>query len=248
MTQRGLNMARPLVSVVMPTYNYGRFIGDAIAGFLAQTFRDFELIIVDDGSTDDTLNVIKKYDDDRIVVVKREENSGSAVWARNDGMAIAKGDYIAVADADDVSVPERLAWQIHFLEQNRNVDFLGGGLVPIDPAGNRIGVPIYKPVFKKSPEKYRLNMLQEKSVVCHGAMMFRRSILDKLGGYHFYASSGDYEFLLRASRYFTFCNLRRILIRCRQHSTSTTYTFGKRMRPHFHAVILAQEYLWVSRQ
>lgn len=241
-------MSRPLVSVVMPTYNYGRFIGDAIAGFLAQTFRDFELIIVDDCSTDDTLNVIEEYDDDRIVVVKREENSGSAVWARNDGMALAKGKYIAVADADDVSVPERLAAQVRFLECNTIVDLLGGGLVPVDADGNLFGTPVYKPVFKGQPEQYRLNMLQEKTVVCHGTLMFRRSVLDKLGGYHFYAAAGDYEFLMRASRYFTFCNLRRVLIRCRQHKTSTTFTFGRHMKPHYRAVILAQEYLWVSRQ
>ena len=241
-------MANVRVSVVMPTYNYGRFIGEAIDGFLNQTFADFELIVVDDGSTDHTQDVIAGYDDKRIRVIERKENSGSAVWTRNDGMAVARGEYIAVADADDVSVPKRLANQVRFLDCHDDVDFVGGGLVPVDPKGRRLAGPTYKPVFRKKPEKYRLAMLREQSVVCHGTMMFRKQVLDKMGGYHFYASSGDYEFLLRASRYFTFCNLHRVLIHCRQHSTSTTYTFGKRMKPHFHTVILAQEYLWLSRQ
>lgn len=241
-------MASPRVSVVMPTYNYGRFIGEAIVGFVNQTYTNFELIIVDDGSTDHTQEVIAGFCDDRIRVVVREENSGSAVWARNDGMAIAQGEYIVVADADDVSVPERLACQVNFLDTHEDVDFVGGGLIPIDPKGKRLGASVLKPVFDSHPEKYRLNLLREISVVSHGTLMFRKSVLDKLGGYHFYASSGDYEFLLRASRYFTFCNVDRVLIRCRQHSTSTTYTFGHRMKPYFHAVILAQEYLWVSRQ
>ncbi|MFT5367863.1 MAG: glycosyltransferase involved in cell wall biosynthesis [Candidatus Latescibacterota bacterium] len=241
-------MANPRVSVVMPTYNYGCFIGETIDGFLNQTFSDFELIIVDDGSTDHTQDVIGAYRDDRIRLVTREENSGSAVWARNDGMAIAKGEYIAVADADDVSVPDRLERQMSFLKRHAHVDAIGGALLPVDVHGRAIGPPVYKPVFRKRPEQYRLRMLQGETVLVHGTLMFRRLILKKVEGYHFYASGGDTEFILRATRYFTFCNLRQVVIYCRQHSQSTTRTYGAKMKHHYRAITLAQEQLWVERQ
>lgn len=241
-------MQKPRVSVVMPTYNYGRFIGEAIDGFLNQTFSNFELIVVDDGSTDDTQDVIAAYRDDRLRLVVRKENSASAVWARNDGMAVAKGEYIAVADADDVSMPDRLALQVSFLSRRLDVDVLGGALLPVDVRGRPIGRPVYKPVYRQKPEKYRHQLLATKTPMTHGALMFRRSILQKLGGYHFYASAGDYEFLLRASRYFKFCNLRKILVHSRQHKTSTTQTYGDKMKHHYRAIMLAQEQLWVHRQ
>lgn len=241
-------MANPRVSVVMPTYNYGRFIGEAIDGFLNQTFSDFELIIVDDGSTDHTQEVIAAYEDARIRLIVREENSGSAVWARNDGMAVARGDYIAVADADDVSVPKRLASQVRFLDRHDDVDFVGGGLLPVDEQGVTMGYPVYKPVFRKRPEKYRLRMLHGKTVFVHSSLLFRQIVLKKMGGYHFYTSGGDTEFILRATRYFGFCNVRQVLIHCRQHVHSTTQIYGKKMKHHYRAITMAQEQLWVQRQ
>lgn len=241
-------MSRPVVSVVMPTYNYGRFLADAIEGFLGQTFEHFELIIVDDASTDETLDVIAHYRDTRIVVVQRSENSGSAVWARNDGMAIARGRYIAVADADDVSVSDRLMRQFRYLERHKHIDGVGGALLPVDVSGKPIGAPVYKPLYRKNPVQYRLDMLHGKTVLVHSALMFRKRMLKKLGGYHFYGSGGDWAFVLRATRYFTFANLHHVLIHCRQHAQSTTRTFGASMKHHYRAITLAQENLWVQRQ
>lgn len=241
-------MSEPRVSVVMPTYNYGRFLNKAIEGILNQTFDDFELIIIDDGSTDDTPEVIEQYGDDRIVVIRREENSGSNSWVRNEGMAIASGEFIVATDADDVSVQDRIEKQVAFLDRYSKVDILGGGLLPVDTNGRPIGAPVYKPVYTKNPEKYRLQLLQGETVYVHSALMFRRAILDRLGGYHFYTAGGDYEFMLRATRYFTFCNLQKVLVHSRQHQSSTTQTFGKRMKRHYRAIFMAQEQVWVSRQ
>ena len=159
-------MDGPLISVVMPTHNYGRFIGEAIESIFAQTCERFELIIVDDASTDTTLEVIGQYDDDRIVLVQRTECSCSGVVPRNDGMAVSRGDLIAVADADDVSVRDRFERQVTFMEQNPDVDLLGGGMIQTDEEGNTISGPTPWPVYER-PGRYRQAMLKGKNVLLH---------------------------------------------------------------------------------
>jgi [ribosomal protein S5]-alanine N-acetyltransferase len=238
----------PRVSVVMPTHNYARYIGEAIDGVLAQTCEDFELIIVDDASTDNTLDIVTGYRDDRIVLVQREDCTCSGVAAINDGMAIARADLIAVADSDDISVPERLERQATFLDRNPTVDFLGGGLLPVDGRNEPIGRPVMKPVYRKRPERYRQALLQGVPVLIQGTMMHRRHVLERLGGYGGYISSGDTEFLLRASRYYTFCNLRSVLIRCRQHRSSVTRQSGARLKKLHHRIFLEKEHMWVQKE
>jgi len=116
---------KPLVSIVMPSHNREKFIGEAIDSMLCQTFSDFELIIVDDGSDDNTLLEIKKFKDLRIKVLQHEVNQGNYV-ARNTGMAIAKGRYIAVMDSDDIALPNRLQLQVDFLNSHPKVGWWPG--------------------------------------------------------------------------------------------------------------------------
>ena len=108
----------PLVSVVMATYNRAKLLPQAIESILNQTMRHFELIIVDDGSTDETQNIINKYrkQDERIVVIKQHNSGPSA--ARNEGLKLAQGKYIAMMDDDDVSLPKRFEKQAAFLQQS----------------------------------------------------------------------------------------------------------------------------------
>ena len=240
-------MKNPLVSIVMPAHNYGRFIAEAIESFVAQTFADFELIVVDDASTDDTVEVVQGYDDSRIALIKRQVCSCSGVWARNDGLSAAGGSLIAVADADDVSLPDRLEQQVNFLRRYPEIDIVGGGLIPVDQNGSPIGLPVLKPVYRNRPDRYRKALLMGRPVVLHGTLMFRKHILKQLRGYGDYASSGDYEFLLRASRYFRLCNLNEILIYCRQHASSVTRTYGARLKRRHHKVFLERELLWTRK-
>jgi glycosyltransferase involved in cell wall biosynthesis len=240
-------MDAPLVSVVMPTHNYGRYIGRAIEGILSQTYDRFEVIVVDDASTDDTAEVVGRYEDDRIVFLRREECGCSGVLARNDGMAVAKGDLVAVADADDISVRQRLALQVEFLGRNPEVDVLGGGMIPIDEGGRPLGGPTFMPVFVR-PEDYRRRLLVGGNAVLHGTAVFRRRVLEKLRGYQDCVSSGDFEFLLRASRYFQLYNLRKILIYRRRHGASLTRTAGRLLRRHYHRIFTIREYLWVQEE
>jgi len=110
------------ISVVMPVYNGEAYIGDAIESVLNQTFRDFELIIIDDGSTDATVSVIRRYEDSRIVLLK---NGHDFIKALNTGLRMAKGKYIARMDADDLMHPQRLEVQYRTMEEHRDVVVCG---------------------------------------------------------------------------------------------------------------------------
>lgn len=240
-------MNGPFVSVVMSAHNYARFLGRAIESILAQTYGHFELIVVDDASTDDTAEVVRRYRDDRVVLLRREECSCSGVLARNDGLAVARGDLIAVADADDISVRRRLEWQVAFLARNPEVDLLGGAMVPVDERGDRIGEPVWMPVCER-PDVYRRMLVMGRGVIVHGTMVFRRRVLKKVPRYNAYASSGDFEFILRASRYFRLHNLRKALIYRRRHKASVTRTYSAGLKKHYHRIFAAQEYLWVQKE
>ena len=106
-----------LVSIIMPAYNCGRFIGEAIESVLAQTYTVWELLIVDDCSTDNTAEIITSYKDERIHYMHNERNSGAAL-SRNKALRAAQGRYIAFLDADDAWTPEKLEHQIAFMQQN----------------------------------------------------------------------------------------------------------------------------------
>src|SRR5262245_39958720 len=115
-------MSAPLVSVVMPAYNGERFVVEAVRSILAQTFRDFELIVVDDGSTDRTAELVaaEQSRDPRVVVHRQPSNQGFRI-ALNAGCALARGELIARMDADDVSLPERFERQVAFLRAHPEV-------------------------------------------------------------------------------------------------------------------------------
>jgi len=106
-------MSTAFISVIMPVYNRAEFIGEAIQSILSQTYKNFELIIIDDASTDNTLKVISEFtDDDRILLLKNKKNEGVAA-TRNRGIEIAKGEFIAFMDSDDISLPQRFEKQVN---------------------------------------------------------------------------------------------------------------------------------------
>ena len=105
----------PLISVVIPTFNYGTYIAACLDSVIAQTYKKLEIIVVDDGSTDDTASIVAAYPDVRYVY---QENAGVSA-ARNKGLALAKGEYVAFIDADDYWAVDKLSKQIDFMEKNR---------------------------------------------------------------------------------------------------------------------------------
>lgn len=122
------------LSVVMPVFNAELFIKEAIDSILNQTFVNFEFIIVNDGSTDNSLDIIKTYHDERIILIN--QNNQGLSKSLNNGIAIAKGKYIARMDADDISLPTRFEKQLKFLNENKNCILLGSNIYIIDVKGN----------------------------------------------------------------------------------------------------------------
>lgn len=135
---RNLLQTYGLVSIIMPTYNCGNFIGSTLDSVISQTYQNWELIIVDDCSTDNTYEIVKKYldNDPRIKYVRLEKNCGAAI-ARNKAIDLANGKYIAFLDSDDIWHPEKLEKQLEFMEKN-GYDFTCTSYFKIDEKGNSL--------------------------------------------------------------------------------------------------------------
>lgn len=155
-----------LVSIVVPNYNYGKFIGATIASVQSQTYTNWELIVIDDGSSDDSVKAVKEKqkDDDRIVLLSTAKNSGAAK-ARNLGIARARGRYIAFLDADDLFLPQKLQRQVEFMkEKDAAFSFCGAELV--DEQGKSLG----KSFCPKDKRYTYSNILHRNEINCLSAM------------------------------------------------------------------------------
>ncbi len=131
-------MSEPIVSIAMPVFNGGPDLRLAVASILAQSFEDWELIIIDDGSTDGSVDTLLRLNDPRVIIVQDGQNHG--LGARlNEAIARARGTYIARMDHDDISHPERLEKQVAFLEKTPNVDLLATQCMTISPDNSPIG-------------------------------------------------------------------------------------------------------------
>ncbi len=165
------------VTVLMPAYNAEEYIREAIDSVLAQTYTEFELLIVNDGSTDRTESIIQSYADERIKLIS-QENKG-VIGALNTGLMHANGKYIARFDADDVCLPERLQVQYDFMESNPDHVLVGAGSMYIDKDGDHL--------FEWKPPAYEHAEIAEKiKITCpfdHPAVMYNKSVADELGGY-----------------------------------------------------------------
>ena len=160
------------ISVIMPAYNAEKYIGEAIESILNQTYKNFEFIIINDGSTDRTEDIILSYDDPRIVYLKNKENSGIVV-SLNNGLKHAKGQYIARMDADDISLPTRFEKQLKYMENNQHISVLGTGLILFGE-----NVQENKRVFTTDYKKSKAELLFAPCVA-HPTVMIRKEVLDK---------------------------------------------------------------------
>ncbi|MCD6063832.1 MAG: glycosyltransferase family 2 protein [Flavipsychrobacter sp.] len=167
----------PLVTVLMPAYNAGPYIGEAIDSVLQQTYRDFELLVINDGSKDDTAKILESYTDPRMKVV-HQENMG-LVRTLNKGLAIAKGEFIARFDADDVCYPERLEEQMAFLQAHPDYVAISSEADYMDEAGNFIFT--YKFKYYEDDEIRAAGF--KLCPVIHSAVTFRKQAVLDAGGY-----------------------------------------------------------------
>jgi glycosyltransferase involved in cell wall biosynthesis len=164
-------MKKPLISVVMPVYNAERYLNDSIQSILNQTFKDFEFIIINDGSTDHSKKILEKFkkEDKRIVLINNTKNLGLQKTL-NRGLKIAKGRYIARMDADDISLPNRLGIQFSYLEKNKDIFLIGGSAIVIDEEGEKIGSLLKG----NNPKKIQKKLLKYNPFV-HPSIMFRNT-------------------------------------------------------------------------
>jgi glycosyltransferase involved in cell wall biosynthesis len=187
----------PVISVVMAAYNEELFIAGAIQSIIDQTFPDWELIIVDDGSCDGTVDVVGSFakHDARITLLRNESNMGLP-GSLNKGIKAARGDYIARADADDINLPKRFEKQYLFMQANPKIHVLGTGAFLLDEHGRR-SKPIRLP---ETHEQLRsLNFL--KSIFFHPSVMIRKSFFERAGFYDTsYIRTEDKELWLRGLR------------------------------------------------
>jgi len=191
-------MERPLVSVVIPTYNRAASVKKTLDSVFLQTYKNLEIIIIDDCSTDDTSKVLYVISskDNRVRVLRNEKNL-RLVRTLNKGVKAAKGKYIARLDDDDVWLDaDKIEKQINFLESHPDYVLTGGGVIKVDEQGGEIS----RVLFPKEDIRIREAMLF-RSLFIHSAVVFRRDVFDKIGGYNENLSvCEDYDLWLRMGR------------------------------------------------
>ncbi len=229
--------ATPAVSVVIPCYNAARYLESALASVQAQTFTDFEIIVVNDGSTDHSLALLEKIAarEPRLRILSRP-NTG-IVGALNDGLAAARGEFIARMDADDLCLPERFAKQVAYLRAHPDCVCVGSYFNYIDDRSARVK---WNP-RETDHEKIVANLLAgDGGSLIHPAIMMRRDAVARAGGYRVEAQwVEDLDLYLRLAQIGRLTNLPEFLLDYRYHSQSVNFTRNEGRH---------QRKLWVMEQ
>ena len=240
-TPKGGDLRRPpRISVVMAVYNGERYLREAIDSILLQTCPDFEFIIIDDGSTDRSGEIIRSYADARIRLVQNEQNLG-LTRSLNSGITIARGEFIARQDADDISEPERFERQLQFMDSHPAVALLGTQYRYIDAQGH----PSPAKALPCSDTDLSWGLLFGTPVI-HSAVMLRREmVLERIGLYEEAVTyAQDYEYWHRISEQLEIATLNMPLVRYRYHDSqmtahlSATASEVPRLRARIHAGML----------
>lgn len=195
------------VTVLMPVYNGAKYLREAIKSILGQTFKYFEFLIIDDGSTDKSLEIIKSYGDDRIKLVTIKH--AGIVGALNRGLDLAQGEYIVRMDADDISCPDRLEKQVRFMDAHPQVGVCGS-CVKIFTRFKLLGYVIKLPT---EPETIK-SELKIHNVIQHPSVIIRKSFFDKykLRYSEKFPHAEDYDLWVRVSKLFPLANIPEVLL------------------------------------
>lgn len=212
----------PKISVILSVYNGEKYIREAVESVLKQTFHDFEFIIIDDGSTDKTPEILNSFSDLRIVRIKNEKNI-KLIKSLNKGIEISHGEFLARMDADDICMPERFEKQVNFLKKNPDVGVLGTAVNIIDEKGRVIST-LTQPL---SHEGILWKMFFECAII-HPTVMARQELIKNAGGYDInFPHIEDTELWMRIILKTRFANLPDVLVAHRLHQTSIASTQSK---------------------
>lgn len=222
----------PIVTVLMPVYNGGTYLQAAIDSILNQTFKDFEFLIINDGSTDMSAEIVRSYDDSRIRLENNEMNLG-LVKALNMGINLARGEYIVRMDADDISLPQRIAKQVEFMDTHLDIGICGTWLALIETG------EVWAPPIEHNNI---VSMLLFESNIYHPTVIMRRRLLEDNGLFYDsdFPHAEDFEFWVRSSQFIKVANIGTVLLNYRVHENKIGVTFSAKQLDSSNQVRLLQ--------
>jgi len=219
----------------MAVYNGERYLREAVNSILSQTFKDFEFIIIDDGSTDRSPELLASYAraDKRVKLISRP-NKG-LTKSLNEGLHVAQGEFVARMDGDDICLPERFERQVGYLREHPEVVLVVSRVEFIDPEGNPINL---KPGLMMTHEEIDTALLRKGWPVVHPAVMMRRDAVLAIGGYsETYPTNQDHDLFLRLAEHGKLANLPDVLLQYRQHFQSITLAKSKQQGDMIEAIL-----------
>ncbi len=204
---------KPRVSVVLPTYNQAGYLPQALDSVFAQTFHDFELIVVNDGSTDETARVLSQYQKAHPFVLIEQENRGLPA-ALNAGFEVAQGDYLTWTSSDNIMMPEMLELLVQALDANPDVGLVYADWYVIDEKGQILAVA-------ETVEYDRFLLLRDNYI--NACFLYRRACQERVGWYDpAFVYAEDWDYWLRIARFFKMMRVGRVLYKYRHHGDSLT--------------------------
>jgi glycosyltransferase involved in cell wall biosynthesis len=212
------NMREPLVSVVMPVYNAEKYVKESVESILNQTYKNFELIVIDDGSKDKSFEIVAELaaKDKRIKLLKNDRNLGVSA-TRNKCIDFSDGEYVALMDSDDISLPKRLEKQVAFLSENRELGLLGSSVEVINEAGEIVGVWKYP----ETHDEISVEMIFS-SPFASSSVIIRRDAVTRVKYNEDLIVAEDYDFYSRLSKNTKTHNLKDTLVKYRINSKGLT--------------------------
>lgn len=215
------------IGVVLPVYNGEKYIRSAVESILNQTYKDFTLYVIEDGSTDGTMNVLDQITDDRLKVIQNEGNKG-LIYSLNVGLELVKNcKYIARMDADDISLPNRFEVQYNFLEKNPDIGLLGAAMLQF---GN--SKKDSKKIFRPQASNKIASTFMFYNPISHPTVMIRTEKLDSGFSYDF-PKYEDYHLWIKNFKNIGVYNLNDIVLKYRRHGNNVTSTYyGEVLKDH----------------
>jgi len=238
-----------LVSVIMPVYNRENTVDQALESITAQTYKNIEIIVVDDGSDDRTYEILGKYSRDLRLHVKNISHTGNIALVRNVGYALSQGQFIAVMDSDDICKPDRIEKQVAFLKAHPDVHILATWVEIIGDNKNEQAVKLLETYNRDNNRAAIINaMLNEGSCLCNSTVIMKRTALELLGGYdEDFRISEDYNMWMEAFlKGLNIYILNEVTLMRRLHNNAVTSQFAGAQNVRFNIIRIKLKYLIVT--
>lgn len=219
-----MNLSNIKVSVIMACHNSACYLDEAVQSVLGQTLSDLELILIDDASTDNTLDIANRYRlrDSRVLVLSQAINSGAAI-ARNQAINIARGEWIGILDSDDVAMPSRFEEQMKVAEKDSGIVIIGSNAISMDSTGQLIKEHKYPTTHKALMKR----LTRSRAFPVHSSMVYLADAVKSLSGFNpLYVPSEDYDLWLRLSEIGKLTSIDKTLVKIRIHGQSVSRSQG----------------------